>query len=206
MRQFVAGHIIPCSPEISVIHKHCPGLFLDFASGCCMLSFFLISILDDYLTRFASYFFSSFHGAQIGLVCWKQPNVCVLNQTNGRNFVCQDLRLVVLLGFDILQGSGCRAKGEESCQPSAAAEECICNIWCATSAYWMNCWRTWVLRLFWGSLISLASAENQVDFNIAKQSHVANPKHPFLFMLKNLSMNKQRVCLIPRFPGIGRWG
>lgn len=111
--------------------------------------FFLISILDDYLTRFASYFFSSlFHGAQIGLVCWKQPDVCVLNQTNGRNFVCQDLKLVVLLGFDILQGSGCRAKGEESCQPSAAAEERICNIWCATSAYWMNCWRTWVLGLF----------------------------------------------------------
>lgn len=42
MRQFVAGHIIPCSPEISVIHKHCPGLFLDFASGCCMLFFFNI--------------------------------------------------------------------------------------------------------------------------------------------------------------------
>lgn len=41
-----------------------------------------------------------------------------------------------------------------------------------------------MLRLFWEGLISLASAESRVDFNIAKQSHMANPKHPFLFTLK----------------------
>lgn len=163
--------------------------------------FFLISILDDYLRRFASYFSSSlFHSAQIGLVCWKQHNVCVLNQSDGRNFTCQDLRLVVLFGFDILQGSGCRTKGEESCQLSATAEECICNIWYTTSAYWMNCLRTWVLRLFWEGLISLASAESRVDFNIAKQSHMANPKHPFLFTLKNLSVNKQRSMSYTQIP------
>lgn len=163
--------------------------------------FFLISILDDYLRRFASHFSSSlFHGAQIGLVCWKQHNVCVLNQSDGRNFTCQDLRLVVLFGFDILQGSGCRAKGEESCQLSATAEECICNIWYTTSAYWMNCLRTWVLRLFWEGLISLAGAESRVDFNIAKQSRMANPKHPFLFTLKNLSVNKQRSMSYTQIP------
>lgn len=61
-----------------------------------------------------------------------------------------------------------------------------------------------MLRLFWDSLISLASAENQVDFNIAKQSHMANPELSFLFTLKSFSVNKQRVCLIPRFPGVGR--
>lgn len=57
-----------------------------------------------------------------------------------------------------------------------------------------------MLRLFWEGLISLASAESRVDFNIAKQSHMANPKHPFLFTLKNLSVNKQRSMSYTQIP------
>lgn len=42
---------------------------------------------------------------------------------------------------------------------------------------------------------SLETAENPVDFNVVKQSHVVNQKLPFLLTLKNPSMNKPRVCL-----------
>lgn len=57
----------------------------------------------------------------------------VLNQTNGRSFACQDLRLFVLFGFVFLQGSDVGQK-EINLASFQLQPRCICNTWYMTSA------------------------------------------------------------------------
>lgn len=72
---------------------------------------------------------------------------------------------------------------------------CIHNTLCLTSALLDELFKDLSVEAILGECEQLRTAASPVDFSVVKQPHLVNQKLPFLFRLKNPSMNKQRVCL-----------